>query len=72
MKLLYHDAAGRITQTQSGAMSPADLDNLRARGFSFVVAPDAVDRDRHAVDEQRAGIGQPGDAGRAADGGNRG
>ena len=40
MKLLYHDVDGRLTGGLSGALSPADLDDLRARGFSFVVVPD--------------------------------
>jgi hypothetical protein len=42
MQLLYHDEDGRITQGQSGAISPDDLDDLRARGFLFVIAPDDV------------------------------
>lgn len=42
MKLLYHDVDGRLTGGLSGALSPADLDDLRARGFSFVVVPDSA------------------------------
>ncbi|MCX5581314.1 hypothetical protein [Kaistia terrae] len=51
MQLLYHDENGRITQSQSGAMSPDDLDDLRARGFLFVVEPDGVSMtDNYVVD----------------------
>ncbi|MET4636152.1 hypothetical protein [Kaistia defluvii] len=39
MQLFYHDDAGRITGGVSGAFSPDDLDDLRSRGFSFVVVP---------------------------------
>lgn len=42
MQLFYHDEDGRITQSQSGAMSPDDLENLRSRGLPFVVVPDGV------------------------------
>ena len=42
MQLFYHDEAGRITGGASGAFSPDDLDDLRARGFSFVVVPDGA------------------------------
>ena len=42
MKLFYHDEEGRITQQQSGAMTPDELDNLRSRGFRFVVVPDGM------------------------------
>ncbi|MCX5518438.1 hypothetical protein OSH10_08320 [Kaistia defluvii] len=40
MQLFYHDDDGRITGGVSGAFSPDDLDDLRTRGFSFLVVPD--------------------------------
>ncbi|HEV7284126.1 MAG TPA: hypothetical protein VGN75_04645 [Kaistia sp.] len=42
MKLFYHDEDGRITQQQSGAMTPDELENLRSRGLTFVVVPDSM------------------------------
>jgi len=42
MKLFYHDEEGRITQQQSGAMTPDELDNLRTRGFLFVRVADGM------------------------------
>jgi len=42
MQLFYHDEDGRITQQQSGAMTPDELDNLRSRGLTFVVVPDSM------------------------------
>jgi hypothetical protein len=53
MQLFLHDADGRITQGLSGAMNPDDLNDLRARGFSFVVAPDnASQATNYVVDGQ--------------------
>jgi hypothetical protein len=40
MKLFLYGADGRITQALSGALSPADLDDLRERGLAFVLVPD--------------------------------
>lgn len=42
MQLFYHDEDGRITQQQSGAITPDELENLRSRGLTFVVVPDSM------------------------------
>jgi hypothetical protein len=42
MHLFIHDDDGRINQGLSGAMSPEDLDSLRARGLRFVVVPEGT------------------------------
>lgn len=42
MKLFYHDEDGRLTGGVSGAFTPEDLDDLRARGFAFVVVPEGA------------------------------
>jgi len=51
MRLFYHDAEGRLTGQASGAFTPEELDDFRARGELFVRAPkDAAFIQNYVVD----------------------
>lgn len=47
MRLFYYDETGLITQSQRGAMSPAELENLRSRGLRFAIVPEDAHMDRN-------------------------
>jgi len=40
MRLFYHDDQGRLTVQASGAFTPEELADFRARGEQFVLVPD--------------------------------